>query len=74
MKTRKIEMYIGEGSDFGTWGTEYVDIPIDTPDEKIEQVAKDAVNKSFDDYCFCGVYAIPDLDDDINDDEYEDED
>lgn len=71
MKVRNIEMYIGEGSDFGTWGTEYVEIPADTPNDKIEEVAKDAVDKSFDGYCFCGVYAIPDLTDDINCDEDE---
>ena len=57
-KTRPIEMYIGEGSDFGTWHTEYVDIPIDTPEDKIEQVAKDKAHEVFSDFIFIGVYAI----------------
>ena len=57
-KTRPIEMYIGEGSDFGTWHTEYVDIPIDTPEDKIEQVAKDKAREVFSDFVFIGVYSI----------------
>jgi hypothetical protein len=74
-KIRPIEMYIGEGSDFGTWGTEYVDIPIDTPDDKIEQVAKDKVHEDFAEreFIFCGVYAIVPLEDldDFYDDDYD---
>ena len=57
-KTRPIEMYIGEGSDFGTWHTEYVDIPIDTPEDKIEQVAKDQARNDFTDFVSIGVYSI----------------
>lgn len=72
-KTRPIEMFIGEGSDFGTWSTEYVDIPIATPADEIEQVAKDMVKVEYPDldYVFCGVYAIvplEDLDDFYGDD------
>jgi hypothetical protein len=72
-KTRPIEMYIGEGSDFGTWGTEYVDIPVATPADEIEQVAKDRVHEDFAEreFIFCGVYAIvplEDLDDFYGDD------
>ena len=57
-KERPIEMYIGEGSDFGTWSTEYVDIPIDTPEDKIEEVAIKKARNVFDDFVFVGVYSI----------------
>lgn len=76
MKTRVIEMYIGVGSDFGTWSTEYVDIPIDTPEEKIEEVARIKImeDELAEDFMFCGVYSIPSLDDPENDvDECDDE-
>lgn len=63
MKTRAIEVYLGYGSDHGTWTTEYVDIPEDTPEEKIEQAAKDAARAEGHEFVFCGVYAIPSLDD-----------
>ena len=65
MKTRAVEMYIGIGTDFGTWSTEYVDIPIDTPDDKIEEVAiaKEKEDGVVDNFVFCGVYCIPSLDD-----------
>ena len=58
-------MYIGVGTDFGTWGTEYVDIPIDTPDDKIEEVAIAKVKEEgvAEGFVFCGVYAIPSLED-----------
>ena len=71
MKTRHIEMYVGTGGDFGTWFTDYIEIPADTPDDKIETVAKDVARTEFacDNFVFCGVYSIPELDDDINDDD-----
>ena len=62
MKTRTIEMYIGTGDDSGTWGTEYVDIPIDTPEDKIEEAGKDAVIAEGIPFTICGIYAIPPLD------------
>ena len=65
-------MYIGVGTDFGTWGTEYVDIPIDTPDDKIEEVAIAKVKEDgvVDNFVFCGVYCIPSLDDQPYGDDY----
>ena len=57
-KLRPIEMYVGYGSDFGSWGTDYIDIPIDTPEDKIEEVAKDQARNKFKDFAFIGVYAI----------------
>lgn len=41
-KTRPVELIICEsyGSDNGNWWTSDVDIPIDTPEENIERVAK----------------------------------
>lgn len=61
-KTRMVEMYIGEGGDFGTWGTEYVDIPIDTPDDKIDEVAIETAKAIFKGYAFLGVYSVVPLD------------
>ena len=55
-------MYIGEGSDFGNWHTEYVDIPIDTPEDKIEEVARDKAREVFTDFVFVGIYFIVPLD------------
>ena len=63
MKTRAIEVYLGYGSDHGTWTTEYVDIPENTPDDKIESAARDAARAEGHDIVFCGVYCIPPLDD-----------
>jgi len=63
MEKRLIEVYIGTGSDNGTWDTDYVEIPADTPDEKIEQVAIDTskalLQEQGTDYMFVGVYNIP---------------
>ena len=63
MATRAIEVYLGVGTDFGTWGTEYVDIPADTPEDKIEQAARDAARAEGYEFVFCGVYCIPPMDD-----------
>ena len=63
METRAIEMYIGVGTDSGTWDTGYVDIPIVTPEDKIEEAGKDALRRAGHDYVFAGVYCIPPLDD-----------
>ena len=62
-KTRPIEMYYGyaQGNgDSGSWGTDYVDIPIDTPDDKIESVAKETARNEYegDDLAFVGLYSI----------------
>ena len=63
MDTRVVEMYIGEGTDFGTWGTEYVDIPVDTPEDKIEEVGKTKLREVGYQFVFAGIYCIPSLDD-----------
>ena len=65
MLTRKIELYFGFGDDSGTWSTDYVDIPYDTPEEKIGEVASE-IGRNGGGYVFVGVYAIPGLDDEIN--------
>jgi len=62
-ETRAIEMYIGVGTDFGTWDTAYVDIPIDTPDEKISEVAIEVLKQIGCEFVFAGVYFIPELND-----------
>ncbi len=61
MKTRCVEMYIGEGTDFGTWGTEYVDIPIDTPEDEIEEAGRNILRRNKQEFVFAGVYCIPPL-------------
>ena len=65
MRTRVIELYFGHGADSGTWSTDYVDIPFNTPDDKISEVAIE-VGKSEGSFAFVGLYAIPSLDDEIN--------
>lgn len=45
-KTRPIEMgicMIGAGGDSGTWETTYIEIPVDTPDDALDQVATDVL-------------------------------
>lgn len=63
-KVRPIEMFFAipnGGGDCGSWYTDYVEIPIDTPDDKIEAVSK---NVAIDTYkgeetlAFTGVYFI----------------
>jgi len=66
MKKRAIEVYLGytsNDSDYGTWTTEYVDIPEDTPEDKIEEVARDSARAEGHKFIFCGIYCIPELDD-----------
>jgi len=70
-KTRPIEMYVGydNGSGSGTWSTEYVEIQLDTPEEKIPAVACAEMERilgerEVNNYAFCGVYSIPEPEDD----------
>ena len=63
---RVVEMYIGEGSDFGTWRTEYVEIDRDAPESQIERLALAQGKIDFgqnEGYMFSGVYSIPSLED-----------
>ena len=61
---RVVELYIGVGSDYGTWHTEYVEIPRDTPEEQVELVAINQGKEDFrDGFMFVGIYAIPSLED-----------
>jgi hypothetical protein len=71
-KTRPIEMYVGrvEGNS-GVWNTEYVNIPIDTPDDKIDSVATAIGRDEIADYCFVGVYSVRSIED--IEEEYEDD-
>jgi len=55
-RTRPIELYIGVGGDFGTWKTISVEVPIDTPDSLLEDVA---ISKCDKDYQFIGLYNVP---------------
>jgi len=64
-KVRPVEMYIGisNGSDFGTWYTDYVEIPIDTPENLINDVAIEVAKKHLSNIAFVGVYSIMPLED-----------
>jgi len=70
MKTRNIEMYVGEahGGDSGEWYTKYTEIPIDTPEDKIEEIAKEqtlidlGITVTF--IAFVGIYNIPEIEED----------
>lgn len=70
-KTRQIEMYVGisNGDSAGSWTTDYVDIPADTPEAKIKRVAEAAfrmalVKAGTDNVAFVGVYSTPDVEED----------
>lgn len=60
--TRPVEMYVGLGEDSGTWHTEYVDIPIDTPDDKIFEAAMFAGQTQIKEFVFIGVYSVTSID------------
>jgi hypothetical protein len=63
---RVVEMYIGTGSDYGSWRTDYAEIPIDTLDNDIEAVAIKEMTlkcKGMEEFQFTGVYSIPTLED-----------
>ena len=42
-KTRSVEVAVAYGGDSGSWDTRYVDIPADTPEDKVEDAALTAV-------------------------------
>lgn len=65
-KTRPIEMYIAfsDGGDSGHWNTDTVEIPADTPLDKIDVVAHEAMQVKLEadaaeHVAFLGVYHIP---------------
>ena len=66
IKTRPIEMYVGiYQGDYQTWDTAFVDIPADTPDDKVEEVAKETLLKELEKQkdlhvAFVGVYCTND--------------
>jgi len=70
MKTRSIEMYVGKaygGGDSGSWYTTYVEIPIDTAEEDIEEISKEILinklrNEGDGNVAFVGLYNIPEED------------
>lgn len=62
MKTRSIEVYYGYYlGDSQIWDSEYVEIPIDTPDDKIEEVALKDFSIPKLDLAFKGILCIPPL-------------
>ena len=67
---RMVEMYFGEpgnGGDYGTWFTDYVEIPLNTPDDKVKEIAinaaKEYANENNIQYIFIGVYNITNMED-----------
>jgi hypothetical protein len=47
-KTRSVEYYrcwAGNGGDRGTWDTDFIDIPADTPEDQIEAAVRAAAAK-----------------------------
>ena len=63
---RAVEMYYGIATgngDSGTWSTEYVYIPIDTPEDKIEEAGKDKLREILREFAFAGIYHLPAPDD-----------
>jgi hypothetical protein len=47
-KTRKVEYYrlwAGNGGDSGTWDTDFIDIPSDTPDDELDRAVRKAARK-----------------------------
>lgn len=78
--TRAIEVaraWCGSEGDSGEWDTAYYDIPIDTPEDKIEEVALAECRREIAAYSagiydapeldHCWIYSIPDIDDEVND-------
>ena len=62
-KVRPIEMYIGinNSGDCGSWYTDYVEIPIETPENEIEKVANEQAMTDFievENLTFVGIYCI----------------
>ena len=62
VKMRSVEYFrcwnSSEG-DRGEWDTDYIEIPADTPDDKVEQAIRDAVDKAYipqDRPLFVGLY------------------
>lgn len=64
-KTRQIEMFVAtsNGDAAGSWTTDYVDIPLETPEDEIAEVAEEAMREHLGertDVAFVGVYHVPD--------------
>lgn len=64
----RVEMYVGfdhQSEGHGTWSTQYVEIPSDTPESKVHAVAEEQALKDLkampegDAVAFVGVYNIP---------------
>jgi hypothetical protein len=65
-ETRTIEYYRLWGGDHGTWDTDFVEIPADTPEEHIEEAVQSAVSEiDWKDEVpvITGIYNIPEADD-----------
>lgn len=64
-KTRQIEyfrLWPGSSGDSGTWDTDIIDIPANTPDEKIEAAVQEAAAKirwREEPPVIVGIYSVP---------------
>jgi len=69
MNTITVEYYRcfpGNNGDSGTWNTNYIAIPADTPEDKMDaaiRLACNSLNWSTEMPVFVGLYCIPDQDD-----------
>ena len=62
-KTRPVEYYRLWGGDSGTWDTDFVEVPAETPDDQIEEAVQKAVAKikwREESPVIVGVYCAPD--------------
>ena len=78
---RPVEMYLARpwptvvGGDTGEWWTDFVNIPINTPEDQIAAVAEGVLMEEIedDDIAFVGVFNIQSLEElDDEDDEFDD--
>jgi hypothetical protein len=76
MKTRQVEYYRLWGGDHGTWDTDFVQIPEDTPEEKLEAAVREAISRidwTDEAPVATGIYSAPQPDEENGGDDEEDE-
>lgn len=67
--TRRVEYYRLwlHGSDCGTWDTDFIEIPVDAPEDKLDEAVRDAaaqIDWVDDPPAIVGVYHVPVVEDD----------
>jgi len=75
-KTRQIEYYRlwpGGSGDSGTWDTDFVQIPADTPDDQIDQAvvkAVAAIRWRNEPPIITGIYSVPELQEEVEEENH----